>query len=276
MFEGIRANCSNVTKILLRAAKRGCFKRGGFPIWTCPSFFVLFCPFGTFPGIFPICAGTVRGFSRLVLFLFLGLLRAPTRNSPERVRDTIWTIPEKSGKHPGLETPRFSFSQYWSLSVNRRRESSRANRPDSPCESPGHLRCQAPESSTFKSQHGEPCLGNPVSLRFFLVIQKAQPAPKYHTKGFSRSFADSPGAWTLVFAAFQPFHSCEHRASTARTPFCAILWRSPKSALNSPDGHFSWAKPALKCPNWCLSDAQSRRVAHEWPHESTRVDSPLF
>ena len=47
----------------------------------------------------------------MVLFLFLGLLSAPTRNSPERVRDTIWTIPEKSGKHPGLETPRFSFSQ---------------------------------------------------------------------------------------------------------------------------------------------------------------------
>ena len=54
----------------------------------------------------------VRGFSRFVLFLFLGLLRAPTRNSPERVRDTIWTFPEKSGKHPGLETPRFSFSQF--------------------------------------------------------------------------------------------------------------------------------------------------------------------
>ena len=94
-----------------RAAKRGGFKRGGFPIWTCPSFFVLFCPFGTFPGIFPICSGMVRGFSRFVLFLFLSLLRAPTRNSPERVRDTIWTCPEKSGKHPGLETPRFSFSQ---------------------------------------------------------------------------------------------------------------------------------------------------------------------
>ena len=97
-----------------RAAKRGCFKRGGFPIWTCPSFFVLFCPFWDFPdfsGIFPICSGMVRGFSRFVLFLFLSLLRAPTRNSPERVRDTIWTFPEKSGKHPGLETPRFSFSQ---------------------------------------------------------------------------------------------------------------------------------------------------------------------
>ena len=53
----------------------------------------------------------VRGFSRFVLFLFLSLLRAPTRNSPERVPDTIWTCPEKSGKPPGLETPRFSFSQ---------------------------------------------------------------------------------------------------------------------------------------------------------------------
>ena len=44
------------------AAKRGGFKRGDFPIWTCPSFFVLFCPFRDFPdlsgdssGIFPIC-----------------------------------------------------------------------------------------------------------------------------------------------------------------------------------------------------------------------------
>ena len=35
----------------------GVFKRGGFPIWTCPSFFVLFRPFWDFPdfcGIFPI------------------------------------------------------------------------------------------------------------------------------------------------------------------------------------------------------------------------------
>ena len=46
-----------------RAAKRGGFKRGGFPIWTCPSFFVLFSSFlgfffpdllGDGPGIFPI------------------------------------------------------------------------------------------------------------------------------------------------------------------------------------------------------------------------------
>ena len=59
-----------------------------------------FCPFWDFPdfsGIFPICSGMVRGFSRFVPFLFLSLLRAPMRNSPERVRDTIWTFPEKSG-----------------------------------------------------------------------------------------------------------------------------------------------------------------------------------
>ena len=125
-----------------RAAKRGGFKRGVFPIWTFPSFFVLFlsvscpfvvlfcpflslfCPFlsvfvrffGTFP-IFPGFSRFARGWSRdlpdLSFFLFLGLLREPTRNSPERVRDTIWTFPEnfKSGKPPGLETPRFSFSQ---------------------------------------------------------------------------------------------------------------------------------------------------------------------
>ena len=89
----------------------GMFQTEGFPNLDL-SF--LFCPFlglsrllGDFPdvlwdgpGIFPIGP-----------FLFLGLLRAPTRNSPERVRDTIWTFPEKSGKPPGLETPRFSFFQ---------------------------------------------------------------------------------------------------------------------------------------------------------------------
>ena len=60
-----------------------------------------------------------------------------------------------------------------------------------------------------------------------------QPAPKYHTKGCSHSSADSPGARTLVFAAFEPFHSCEFRASIARTPFCAILWRSPHATRRS-------------------------------------------
>ena len=54
---------------------------------------------------FPDLLGMVRGFSRFAPFLFLGLLRAPTRNSPERVRDTIWTFPEKSGKTPRFGDP---------------------------------------------------------------------------------------------------------------------------------------------------------------------------
>ena len=47
--------------------------RASFPIWTRPSFLVLFVLFGTFPiffGIFPICPGTLRGFSRFVFFPF--------------------------------------------------------------------------------------------------------------------------------------------------------------------------------------------------------------
>ena len=55
-----------------------------------------------------------------------------------------------------------------------------------------------------------------------------QPAPKYHTKGCSHSLADSAGARTLVFVAFEPFLGAEFRASIARTPVCAILWRSPR------------------------------------------------
>ena len=98
-----------------RAAKRGGFKRGGggFPIWTCPSLFVLFCPFWDFFRDFPdLAAGDFfRVFPIRPLSLFFCILRAPTRNSPEKVRDTIWTFPEKSGKPPGLETPWFSFSQ---------------------------------------------------------------------------------------------------------------------------------------------------------------------
>ena len=46
----------------------------------------------------------------VVLFLFVGLLIAPTRNSPERVRDTIRTFPEKSGKPPGFVSPNYKHS----------------------------------------------------------------------------------------------------------------------------------------------------------------------
>ena len=88
-----------------RAARRGGFKRGGFPIWTCPSFFVLFSPFWDFPdfsgifpiwwsGIFPICPFPL---SRPIKSTY----EEQSRKDP---RDTIWTFPEKShcGKPPGL------------------------------------------------------------------------------------------------------------------------------------------------------------------------------
>ena len=88
-------------------------KRGGFPIWTCPSFFALFCPFPIFPGFSRFVRGLFEDFPDLPFFLFLGLLTAPTRNSPERVCDKIRTFPQKSGKPHGLETPRLSFSQMW-------------------------------------------------------------------------------------------------------------------------------------------------------------------
>ena len=57
------ANCFSLDRLKRSpgawAAKRGGFKRGGFPIWTCPSFFVLFGTFLIFPG-----------FSRFVWGLF--------------------------------------------------------------------------------------------------------------------------------------------------------------------------------------------------------------
>ena len=89
----------------------------------------------------------------------------------------------------------------------------------------GHISSQ----NTVIGPHRPPCSLCCASNRAIGVLSLHQPAPKYHTKGCSRSSGDSPGARTLVFAAFQQFSSCEFRASIAQTPFCAILWRSPTS-----------------------------------------------
>ena len=114
----------------VKGRQTGGFQTGGFPDLDL-SF--LFCPSLTthtplIKGVWGVRVlglsrffwdlGMVRGFSRFVLFLFLGLLRAPTRNSPGRARDTIWTFPEKRGKPPGLETPRLSFSQARKRHIN--------------------------------------------------------------------------------------------------------------------------------------------------------------
>ena len=75
-----------------------------------------FCPFLSFFGPFPIFRDCDESFEDFPIgpFLLLGLLipfKAPTRNIPERVSATIRTLPEKSGKPPALETPRFTQHQ---------------------------------------------------------------------------------------------------------------------------------------------------------------------
>ena len=143
-------------------AKTGGVQTGGFPDLDL-SF--LFCPFWDFPDfseIFPICSGMVWGFSRLVLFLFLGLLRAPTRNSPERVRDTIWTFPEKVGntrvwKPPGL------------ASLNERDAAPVSRAIDSPL-----LGCRFPLTALLSPCGGHFNLGEAcyLQLKLFLLTVK--------------------------------------------------------------------------------------------------------
>ena len=97
-----------------RAAKRGGFRTGGFP--DLDSSF-LFCPFLSFLGPsrffrdFPDLLGDGPGIFLIRSFSLSRPIKTTYEEQSERVRDTIWTFPEKSGKHPGLETPRFSFSQ---------------------------------------------------------------------------------------------------------------------------------------------------------------------
>ena len=102
----------------------GGFKRGGFPdldlsflfspFW---SFFVLLglSPFPIFPGFFrdfPDLSRDGPGFSRFVPFLFLGLLRAPTGNSPRKgPRHNLHFSRRKWEPPPVWKPPRFSFSQ---------------------------------------------------------------------------------------------------------------------------------------------------------------------
>ena len=88
----------------VRAAKRGGFKRGGFPIWTCPSFLSFFVPFGTFL-IFPGFSGFARGWSRDFPDSSLFSFSAYEEHLRGTVRDTTWPFPEKSGKPPGLKIP---------------------------------------------------------------------------------------------------------------------------------------------------------------------------
>ena len=110
-FHGMSQECCQDS----RAAKRGGFKRESFPIWTCPSFFVLFRPFWDFPdffGIFPICPGTLRGFSRFVLLpLSRPINSAYEEQSRKGLRHNLdlsrkkWET-SRFGNPPGLASPK--------------------------------------------------------------------------------------------------------------------------------------------------------------------------
>ena len=92
-----------------RAAKRGGFKRGGFPIWTCPSFFVLFCPFWDFPdfsGIFPICSGMVRGFPDLSFSSFSAFSEHLRGTVPKGSATQSGPFPKKMGNTRVWKPPR--------------------------------------------------------------------------------------------------------------------------------------------------------------------------
>ena len=77
-----------------------------------PLFLVLFGDFPDFAGIFPICPRFVRGFSRLVDPCPLSrpidsTHEEQSRKGPQHNPDLF----RKNGNPPGLEPPRFTFSQ---------------------------------------------------------------------------------------------------------------------------------------------------------------------
>ena len=99
---------------LSRAAKRGRFKRGGFPIWTCPSFVVLFCPLGLsrFFWDFPDLLGDGPGIFQIRPFSLSRPIKSTyeeqSRKGPRHNLDLSrkkWETP-RVWKPPGLASPK--------------------------------------------------------------------------------------------------------------------------------------------------------------------------
>ena len=86
------------------------FKWGGFPIWTRPSRFVPFLSclgLSRFSRNFPDSFPGFPDWSFSSFSAYQGPYKQHSRRVPQHNQDPSQT----SGKHPGLETPRFSFSQ---------------------------------------------------------------------------------------------------------------------------------------------------------------------
>ena len=106
---------------LVKGRQTGGFQTGGFPDLDLSFLFCPFCPFLSFLGLsrffrdFPDLLGDGPGTFpiRRPFSLSRPILRAPTRNSPERVRDTIWTFPEKVGNPPVWKPPGLASLNLW-------------------------------------------------------------------------------------------------------------------------------------------------------------------
>ena len=91
-----------------RAAKRGGFKRGGvFPIWTCPSLFVLFRTFPIFLGFSRFARGWSGDFPDSFLFSFSAYEEHLRGTVPKGSATQSGPFPKKVGntrvwKPPGL------------------------------------------------------------------------------------------------------------------------------------------------------------------------------
>ena len=78
---------------------------GGFPIWTCPSFFVVFCPFWDFPDFSGICSGMVWGFSQFVPFSFSAYQAHLRGTVPKGSATQSGPFPKKVGNPPDWKPP---------------------------------------------------------------------------------------------------------------------------------------------------------------------------
>ena len=103
---------------LSRAAKQGGFKGGGFPIWTCPSFFcpfVLFGAFLIFPGFSRFARGWSGDFPDLSLSSFSAFKQQLRGTVPKGSATQSGPFEKKVGHPPVWKPPGLASSKSASL-----------------------------------------------------------------------------------------------------------------------------------------------------------------
>ena len=87
------------------------------------TFLSFFCPFWDFPdfsGIFPICSGIVRGFSRFAPFPLSRPIKSSYEEQSRKGLRHNLDLSRKKWETPGFGNPRFSFSQHWGASSGKK------------------------------------------------------------------------------------------------------------------------------------------------------------